>query len=171
MELNIILTIINFLILIAMTVITIFDKKRNFKQFPTGNLSRYDNHLKYPGEYYDRKFEELNDKIGSVGSRLNSIEIDNIKQKEELEHKEKVQALKSFNKWKMVNTRKNGQCAECFGDNLTIETNTSKESDPISMKWLYGKTRAHPTEAMYNCKDCGHVISKWQYKEGRNSGV
>lgn len=165
MEFSIILTIINFLILIVMTVITIFDKKRNDKQFPTGNLIRYDNHLKYPGEYYDREFEKLNNKIVNIGSRLNTIEIEKIKQQEEQQHKEKVKALKSFNQWKMVHTHESGQCAECFGSNLEVETNMSTELEPVPIKWLYGKTRPYPTKAKYICKDCGHVISEWHLKE------
>lgn len=165
MEFSIILTIINFLILIVMTVITIFDKKRNDKQFPTGNLVRYDNHLKYPGEYYDREFEKLNDKIVNIGSRLNTIEIEKIKQQEEQQHKEKVKALKSFNQWKMTHTHKNGQCTKCFGDDLTIETNKDTASEvPMSpLKWLYGKKRPYPTYATYKCEDCGHIISKWKF--------
>ncbi len=118
---------------------------------------------------YEKQISDLQNEIDSVNRRLNNIEIEQMKKLEEQQRKEKVKALKSFNKWKMMHTHENGQCAECFGNNLTIETNISTESEPpmSPAKWLYGKKRPYPTHATYKCNDCCHVISEWKY-EGRD---
>ncbi|HDP5827269.1 hypothetical protein ACWEXK_12320 [Staphylococcus xylosus] len=118
---------------------------------------------------YEKQISDLQNEIDSVNRRLNNIEIEQMKKLEEQQRKEKVKALKSFNKWKMMHTHENGQCAECFGNNLTIENNIITESEPpmSPAKWLYGNKRPYPTHATYKCNDCCHVISEWKY-EGRD---
>ncbi|WP_433912342.1 hypothetical protein [Staphylococcus sp. LKG3-3] len=112
---------------------------------------------------YQSQIDNLNNEISMLRSKVEQFDRDIDPIVQERKKAEKLKAMKSFNTWKMTHTHENGQCAECFGDILTIETNISTASEPREIKWLYGNKRPYPTHAKYRCNDCGHIISEWKF--------
>lgn len=121
---------------------------------------------KYHRPIYEKQISDLNDEITCLKTdlRLLKAQLNTIREyvfpivKERVDNKRK-NALKSFNKWKMINVHEEEQCAECFGANIELQTENSETN--------FYNEKSFPIKAMNKCNDCGHIISEWKF-EGRD---
>lgn len=112
---------------------------------------------------YEKQINDLSDEVRCLKTdlRLFEAQLNTIREhvfpivKERTDNKRK-NALKSFNKWKMLNVREDEQCAECFGVNIELQTENSETS--------FYNEKSYPIKAMNKCNDCGRNISEWEYE-------